>query len=232
MVIELPPGSSRLACAGAALLLGLHVTGGLVGLASGFTALAARKGSTLHRRSGTLFFGAMLLMALLGAATAIPLGHLDSVLAGSLCFYLVLSGRMSVKRRGSGPFESLMLLLALAIAAGGCAFVRHALGQPGGMEDAIPGGVFTALALLGASGDFRLIRRGGLSGTPRIVRHLWRMCVALLIAAVSLFLGQQRIFPAALRGSFLFYLPELLILGALLFWLVRLRRRASAPAWA
>ncbi len=230
MVIELPPGSSRLACAGAALLLGLHITGGLAGLASGFTALAARKGSTLHRRSGNLFFGSMLVMGLLGAVAAIPLGRMDSVLAGSLCFYLVLSGWMTVRQRGTGAFGSALLLLGLAIAAGGLVLVRQALSRPEGMGDAIPCGVFAGLALLGAVGDLRLIRHGVIAGTPRIVRHLWRMCVALLIAAISLFLGQPGVFPAPLRGSLLLFVPELLVLGALFFWLWRLRRKVPALA--
>ena len=47
------------------------------------------------------------------------------------------------------------------------------------------------------------------------------MCFALFIAAGSLFLGQQQVFPKSWRGSFLFFLPELAIAGLLIFWLCR-----------
>lgn len=42
--------------------------------------------------------------------------------------------------------------------------------------------VFGALALLSAAGDVRMLVRGEVSGTNRIVRHLWRMSVAFFIA--------------------------------------------------
>jgi hypothetical protein len=44
--------------------------------------------------------------------------------------------------------------------------------------------VFGALALLSATGDVRMLVRGEVSGTNRIVRHLWRMSVAFFIAAL------------------------------------------------
>jgi hypothetical protein len=49
------------------------------------------------------------------------------------------------------------------------------------------------------------------------------MCVALLIAAFSFFLGQPQVFPASVRGSALLYIPEIAVLGLMIFWLVRVR---------
>jgi hypothetical protein len=54
------------------------------------------------------------------------------------------------------------------------------------------------------------------------------MCVALLIGATSFFLGQPQLFPEAVRGSFLLFVPEIAILGLLVFWLIRLRFANSA----
>jgi hypothetical protein len=71
--------------------------------------------------------------------------------------------------------------------------------------------------------DLRMILRGGVFGAQRIARHLWRMCVALLITAASFFLGQQQVFPAPLRGSPFPFVPEITVLGLLIFWLVRVR---------
>ena len=48
-------------------------------------------------------------------------------------------------------------------------------------------------------------------------------CLALLIAAMSFFLGQQRRFPEAIRNSQLPNMPIILIAVVMLFWLVRVR---------
>jgi hypothetical protein len=46
-----------------------------------------------------------------------------------------------------------------------------------------------SVCLLAALGDIRMLVRGGVLGTKRIARHLWRMCFGLFIAAGSFFLG-------------------------------------------
>ena len=83
--------------------------------------------------------------------------------------------------------------------------------------------VFGSIAALAAALDLRLILRRGVFGVQRITRHIWRMCVALLIAAFSFFLGQQQIFPVSVRGSPILFLPEIAVLGSLMFWLVRVQ---------
>jgi hypothetical protein len=73
--------------------------------------------------------------------------------------------------------------------------------------------------LLSSAGDIRMLVRGEVSGTNRIVRHLWRMTVAFFIAAASFFLGQQKVMPVNIRGSKLLFVPPLLILIFLIYWL-------------
>ena len=48
----------------------VHVAAGIVGIVTGYVALAATKGARLHRRSGVLFVYAMMVMGLVGAAIA------------------------------------------------------------------------------------------------------------------------------------------------------------------
>jgi hypothetical protein len=69
-----------------------------------------------------------------------------------------------------------------------------------------------------------MVRRGGLSGHQRIARHLWRMCAALVIAAFSFFIGQQKVMPEFVRGSPLLFGPPLAVLALMIFWLVYVRR--------
>jgi hypothetical protein len=81
--------------------------------------------------------------------------------------------------------------------------------------------VFGSVVLRSAAGDVRLLRRGGVSRIKRIVRHLWRMSVAFFIVAASFFLGQQKVMPAYMRGSRLLFVPPLVILVVLIYWLCR-----------
>ena len=78
--------------------------------------------------------------------------------------------------------------------------------------------IFGAVALLGTLGDIRVLTRG-IQGAHRIARHLWRMCVALFLAAISLFIGQSQVFPEPLRNSGLLPIPVLLVLLLMFYWL-------------
>ena len=55
------------------------------------------------------------------------------------------------------------------------------------------------------------------------MRHLWRMCFGWFIATGSFFLGQQQVFPVALRKTNLLIVPAILPLLLLVFWLGRSR---------
>ena len=92
---------------------------------------------------------------------------------------------------------------------------------------AAPYFIFGSLALLSAAGDVRMLAPRGVSGTKPIVRHLWRVSFAFLIAAFSFFLGQQKVMPAYIRGSKLLFVPPLLILIMLIYWLCRIRQSDS-----
>jgi hypothetical protein len=97
----------------------------------------------------------------------------------------------------------------------------------------VPYFVFGAVAALAAGLDLRMVIRGGVVGAQRIARHLWRMCLALLIAVISFFLGQSQVFPTAIQDSAILYVPEIAVLGLLIFWMFRVqlskRYRNGAP---
>ena len=95
---------------------------------------------------------------------------------------------------------------------------------------AFPFLIFGSIALLATVGDLRLIRSGGvhlIRGAPRLARHLWRMCTALLIASFSFFIGQAKIIPKPIRIYPLLMIPPLIVLAALTYWLWRVRWRRS-----
>src|SRR5678815_1882228 len=71
----------------------VHAMAGATGLFSGTVAVIATKGGSLHRRSGNVFFAAMLTMAFLGAVVASFEGATGSLLAAVVTGYLVVTAR-------------------------------------------------------------------------------------------------------------------------------------------
>jgi hypothetical protein len=94
----------------------------------------------------------------------------------------------------------------------------------------VPAGMMFFMAtivLLAAIGDARMIRAGGIQGTRRLARHLWRMCFGLFIASASFFLGQMKFLPERTR-----IVPVLVVLGVspllmLLYWMWRVRLKLN-----
>jgi len=87
--------------------------------------------------------------------------------------------------------------------------------------------LFGIAGTFGAAGDLRWMRSGAPRGVPRIVRHLWRMSLALFIAAMSFFVGQSDEFPKEWRIMPLLVLPGLAVLVTMLWWLWRVRRKRA-----
>jgi uncharacterized membrane protein len=209
----------------------LHVGAGCVAILAGAVAIGVRKGERLHRASGKAFVVAMLVMGTF--ATYLSIVRQPGTIAGGiLAGYMVATAWMTVRRKegGVGPFDTFAMFVALGCVAIEYVFGLLALSTSGGHFLGYPAGlffVFGSIAALAAAGDFKMIRQGGVSGSARITRHLWRMCFALFLATGSFFLGQQKVMPVALRGS-----PALAVLGLaplalMVFWLLRVRFSAA-----
>jgi hypothetical protein len=235
MIIAIPAESATWIRIAARAVLVLHIGGAAVGLVSGAAALAFRKGGAGHRWAGNTFFVSMITMSLLGAATAplLPTPDWQSSFVGLLTFYLVATAWISIRRPTSGlrRIDIGAFLLVSCVALTAASFGVHDAFAAGGTRVyAVPDFVFGSIAALASGLDLRMIRRGGLRKPQRVMRHLWRMCVALLIAAFSFFVGQQQVLPRAVQGSLLLLVPEIAVLGAMLYWIVRSRRAQRAPA--
>jgi len=228
MILHLDPQTPAVVRDAATVMLYSHIGGAFVGLVSGGAALFVRKGQRLHRLAGNVFFIAMLTMSGVGALVApfLSEGQAPNTMMGAFTFYLVSTGWAVVRRRPSetGGFEIGAAAFAGILAAGGVAYAwlnsrgPHPLPFPEGpVIDA-----FAFLVTLAAILDIRVIRAGGLTGAARVTRHLWRMTLALLIAAAS-FAGQPKVIPPFLRESPLVLLPAVAVFVSLIYWLVRIR---------
>lgn len=228
MVLHLMPGIPGWLAATVTPALVVHVSAGSIAILSGATALVAAKGERLHRASGTVFFVAMLIMAAMATYLAVLYQQKTNLVAGPFVFYLVGTAWLAVRRKhdGVGWIEKVAPLVALGVAATLLTFGLQGLHSAKGLVDGAPAQAslaMAAVAALAAALDLKVILKGDISGTPRIARHLWRMCFALFIASGSFFLGQQKVMPKFLHGSPVLLALALAPLVLMIFWLVRVR---------
>jgi uncharacterized membrane protein len=208
----------------------VHVGCGTVGLVSGTVAAFAQKGERLHRAAGTVFFVSMLVMATFAAwlAIAVP-GQMSNLLGAILTFYLVSTGWLTVRQKEHtvGRAEKFALAASLCLCGGlGGLSIAAAAGAVPGVKGQLLFATYmvTAIAAVAATGDARLVLQGGIAGTARLARHLWRMLTALFLAFGSGFgNGLARLLPGPFHIPPLFLAPMLLPLGLLIFWMIRVR---------
>jgi hypothetical protein len=209
-------------------ILFLHIVAGTLGMLSGFVAVFLRKGSRRHALAGTVFVIAMLGLGASGTYMAILKHQPGNILGGMLTFYLVATAWITARRKNeeTGIFDWSALLVVFALAAVEVTFGVEAAMSPTGLKYDYPPWpyfIFGLVAVLATVGDVRMLVRGGISGTQRLARHLWRMCFALFIAAASIFLARQQLFPAIFRKTGVLILLSFLPLLLMIFWLVRVR---------
>lgn len=209
-------------------ILAFHICTGVLGFLSGAMAVSFRKGSRRHVLAGNVFVISMLSLSASGIYLAFMKSQPGNILGGALTFYLVATGWMTAIRRGAGTgiLDWSALLVALAVGAVAMIYGSEAANSQAGLKDGYAAGPYfflASVAVLAAVGDIRMLFRGDISGTQRIARHLWRMCFALFIAAASIFLARQQIFPALLRKTGILFLLSILPLILMIFWLLRVR---------
>ncbi len=211
----------------------VHISAGSVALISGYIALYATKGASIHRRVGMVFVYAMLTMCTMGLILAITRNAAPgiNVPAALITGSMVITGLTTV--RPVSPFTRRLDLFAtfvtLTVAAVNARYAVEAFAN-GGTRDGIPAFpfvLFGAAGMLATIGDVRMMRRGPLRGARRVARHLWRMSFALLVAALSFFIGQAKVIPKPIRIMPLLALPLLAVIATMFYWLWRVRIRQS-----
>jgi uncharacterized membrane protein len=222
------------------MLLPIHIVAGGLAVVLGAVALSVKKGGTLHRRSGMLFVYAMLVMA----TSASILELLQSpaatnLIAALMTVYFVGTALTTVRpvSRWTRVLDAAALMVAAGLALVAIVGGIDAVNSPGLSRGGVPfrtigvmSFVLATVLLLAAVGDVRIMRSGMPRGGPRLARHLWRMCLALFIAAGSFFSIRRRvatILPEPFTTAPMRALPIVLLFGAMFYWLWRVRRRGT-----
>jgi hypothetical protein len=222
-------------------ILIVHICAGTLGLVSGTAAISFRKGSPRHVLAGKVFVVSMLTMGVFAVYLAITRHQPNNIGGGILTVYLIGTAWLTARRRDgeTSRLDWVVLLIPLALGIltwmNGIQVVRSGESSQNG----VPVGMtffMGSVMLLAATGDVRMLLRGGVFGVKRIARHLWRMCFGLFIAAGSFFLGPSnrplRLLSALGIGQHLspvffsttlYLILSVLPLILLIFWLVRVR---------
>lgn len=200
-----------------------------------------RKGSPRHVLAGKIFVASMLTMA----TAAVYLGFVKhqpgNVGAGIFTFYLILTAWLTARRTEGETSKSDWVALLIPLSLGLLTWMSgvEKIRSPEPPKDGVPAGMnffMGSVMLFAVAGDVRMLMRGGLSGSKRVARHLWRMCFGLFIASGSFFLGganrplrllhavglRQRLFQVVLRDEVLIFFA-VLPLPLLIFWLILVR---------
>jgi hypothetical protein len=219
----------------------VHICAGSLGLLSGTAAMFFRKGSPRHVLAGKVFVAAMVTMGVFAVYLAITRHQPNNIGGGILTVYLIGTAWLTARRRDGETIRLDWVVLLIPLALGtltwmsGLKVVRNG----GNSIDGVPVGMtffMGSVMLLAAAGDLRMLVCGGVYGTKRIARHLWRMCFGLFIAAGSFFLGPSnrplrllstvgvgKYLPQALFSTTLYLILTVLPLILLIFWLIRVR---------
>jgi hypothetical protein len=201
--------------------------------------MSFRKGSPRHVLAGKVFVASMLTMGVFAVYLAIVRHQPNNIGGGILTVYLIGTAWLTARRRDgeANRLDWVVLLIPLALGIltwmTGLKVVRSGASS----QDGVPVGMtffMGSVMLLAAAGDVRMLLGGGVFGTKRIARHLWRMCFGLFIAAGSFFMGPSnrplRLLSAVGLGRHLSpalfsinLILTILPLILLIFWLVRVR---------
>ncbi len=174
----------------------VRILAGSLGLLTGYVALYAAKGGTLHRKSGMLFVYAMVPMAVFGLTIAVVRGIALSINipAALLTFTLVITALTTVRPLGAASrwLDLGAMLVSLAVGLTMLTWGFEALangGKRNGMP-AFPFFMFGVVGMLAGIGDLRMMRWGGPQGSAwactASVAHVFRAvhCGALFLGPV------------------------------------------------
>jgi hypothetical protein len=178
----------------------------------------------------------MLVMGTFAAYLAIVVpGQIANLFGGGFVIYLVATAWLTVHRRT----PAIVLAEKLAFAAIGLLFLCFVVtvlqiatgisflptsAPPIRGPQAIAFYVITFVIGVAAFTDAKVVFAGGIAGAPRIARHLWRMCTALIMATGSAFTnGLPRLLPGPMHVSGIYFLPMLVPFGLLIYWMIRVR---------
>jgi hypothetical protein len=205
------------------IIWAIHAPAGTLVLVSAVFAMFAKKGSVLHRKAGSYFTVFMMVMLVSGIVAAYLKNSIDDMMLGAIVMYTVFTAWLTAhhKKNEAGILEvtALIWIVGFAITAFSISMGWQEVETPFAYL------VWGGLAILCALGDIRNLYYLGLSGTQRIIRHVWRIGFSLIWAALAFTDKIVKMMGANLKSMqeeqllFIVAVPTLLILITIMYWI-------------
>ncbi|MFN4098459.1 MAG: hypothetical protein ACK4GT_01660 [Pararhodobacter sp.] len=202
----------------------LHIVAGVTSLLAAGAALGCAKGGAWHRRAGLAYVLAMLVVTLTTFALVLVRPNLFLFVIAIFSFYLVFTGwRAGAGRDGRPRWPDHLAGAAMALTGAAMLAVGALrLFWPGGAEPVILL-VFGSIGLTLALSDWRDWRRGPITGTARIARHLTRMVAGSIVTITAAVVVNL----SALPPLVVWLGPTVLITPLIVWWNARILRPAQ-----
>jgi hypothetical protein len=204
----------------------IHTPAGTIGLVAAMVALCTNKGGAIHRKAGTCFTFSMLIMLCSGFVAALIKESPDDMFLSAVVMYTVFTAWLTTyhKKNETGFLEKVALLWILVIAIAGF-FMDSYLRAAGALSPYL---FWTGFAIFCVIGDARNIYRAGLSGTQRVIRHVWRISFSLFWSALAVIDKVIKIQGSNIRELpeeqllYIIATPTMLILIITFYWIINI----------
>ncbi|MCM0612056.1 hypothetical protein KFJ24_06145 [Marinobacter sediminum] len=204
----------------------IHTPTGTLALVTAVVAMFARKGSARHRKAGSWFTVSMMVMLVSGIAAAYLKETIIDMMLGAFVMYTVFTAWLAVhhKKNETGLLEVIALIWVVGFAI--TAFSISISWR--GLEAPLAYLIWGGLAILCAFGDIRNLYLSGLSGTQRIIRHVWRIGFSLVWAALAFTDKIVKMLGANLKTMqeeqllLIVAIPTMAILITILYWIAKI----------
>jgi len=161
----------------------IHAPAGTLVLVTAVVAMFTKKGNVRHRKAGSYFTVSMMVMLISGIVAAYLKNSIDDMMLGTLVMYTIFTAWLTVRH---AKIETGLLEVTALIWIVGFAITAFSI-SAGWREVEAPFVylIWGGLAILCTFGDIRNLYHSGLSGTQRIIRHVWRIGFSLVWAALA-----------------------------------------------
>jgi hypothetical protein len=204
----------------------IHTPAGTIGLVAATVALFTQKGAALHRKAGTCFTISMLIMLISGFVAGVLKESTDDMFLSAVVIYTVFTAWLTThhKRNETSLLEHAALVWIIGIAI--VAFFMNSILHEADTLNLYP--YWASFAVLCAIGDVRNLYWQGLSGTQRVIRHVWRIGFSLIWAALAFTDKIVKILGSNVRELpeeqmlFIVAVPTMLILITIFYWIINI----------
>ena len=206
----------------AQILIYIHASTGGIALAGGTIALLVKKGGSIHRKSGLVFFYTMLISALLALIIALLPGHVSPFLfsIGLFSSYFILSGYSSLRFKKKNFSLRFDRILAIFLLITGSAMIIYAFLLKSNLNIVLLvfglSGIVFGIRDISSFKDRKTLRKKWLR------RHIGNMTGGY-IAAFTAFLVVNEVLP----GLANWFLPTVLGSVYIGYWIKKVRGKGT-----